>query len=81
MTQMKEQNKTLEKELNKKKTSNLLDAEFKTLVITMLNDLSENLNSMKNNRAEIKDTLIEVKNNFQGIHNRVNEAKNQISNL
>ena len=32
MAQMKEQNKTPEKELNKKKISNLLDAEFKTLV-------------------------------------------------
>ena len=31
MAQMKEQNKTLEKELNKMATSKLLDAEFKTL--------------------------------------------------
>ena len=36
---MKEQNKTPEKELNKIETSNLVDAEFKTLVITMLNEL------------------------------------------
>ena len=33
--QMKEQNKTPEKELNKMKISHLLDAEFKTLVIRM----------------------------------------------
>ena len=39
MPQMKEQNKTPEKELNKMETSNLLDAEFKTLVIWMLNEL------------------------------------------
>ena len=45
--QMKEQNKFPEKELNKMETSNLLDAEFKTLVIKMLNELSENLNSLK----------------------------------
>ena len=32
MTQMKEQIKTLEKELNKMEISNLSDAEFKTLV-------------------------------------------------
>ena len=36
-----------EKELNKMETSNLLDAEFKTLVIRMLNELSEDLNSIK----------------------------------
>ena len=44
---MKEQNKTSEKELNKMETSNLLDAEFKTLVIRMLNELSETFNSIK----------------------------------
>ena len=47
MAQMKEQNKTPEKELNKMEISKLLDAEFKTLVITMLNELSENLSSIK----------------------------------
>ena len=36
MSQLKEQNKTSEKELNKRETSNILDAEFKTLVIRML---------------------------------------------
>ena len=39
MAQMKEQNKTPEKELNRIDTSNLLDAEFKTLFIRMLNEL------------------------------------------
>ena len=33
MAQMKEQNKTPEKELNKMEISNLSDAEYKTLVI------------------------------------------------
>ena len=36
MVQMKEQNKTPEKELNEVEISNLSDAEFKTLVIRML---------------------------------------------
>ena len=48
MAQMKKQNKTPEKELNKMESSNLLDAERKTLVIRMLKDLSEHLNSIKN---------------------------------
>ena len=46
-TQMKEQIKTPEKELNKMEVSNLSDAEFKTLVIRMLRELSEDLNSIK----------------------------------
>ena len=44
MAQMKEQIKTPDKELNEVEISNLLDAEFKTLVIRMVKELSEDLN-------------------------------------
>ena len=44
---MEEQIKTPEKELNKMEISNLPDAEFKTPVIRMLKELSEDLNSIK----------------------------------
>ena len=47
MAQMKEQIRSPEKELNKMKISNLSDAEFKTLVIRMLKELSEDLNSIE----------------------------------
>ena len=79
--QMKEQIKTPEKELNKMEINSLTDAEFKTLVITMLKELSEGLNSIKNIQSEIKDILIELKNNLQGNNSRVDEAENQISDL
>ena len=39
MAQMKEQNKTPEKDLNEMEIANLLDAEFKTLVIRTLKEL------------------------------------------
>ena len=39
MAQMKEQDKTPEKELNQMEKSNLSDAEFKTLVIRMFKKL------------------------------------------
>ena len=39
MSQMKDQNKTPEEELNKMETSNVLDAEFKTLVIRVFSEL------------------------------------------
>ena len=82
---MKEQNKTPEKELKKMETSNQTDAEFKTLVIRMLTDLSENFNkeignikieleSMKKNQSEIKNTL-------QSINNGVGEVEDQIRDL
>ena len=60
---MKEQIKTPEKELNKMDTNNLSDAEFKTLVIWMLKELSEDLNSIKKMQSETNYTLIEIKNN------------------
>ena len=40
ISQMKEQNKTPEKELNEMERSNLSDAEFKTPVIRMLKELT-----------------------------------------
>ena len=51
MAQMKEQNKTPEKDLNKMEISNLADAEFKTLVIRMLKELIGYFNRMKKTQA------------------------------
>ena len=63
------------------KLSNLSDAEFKTLVIRMLKELSEDLSSIKKIQSETKVTLIEIKNNLQGNNSRMDEAKNQINDL
>ena len=61
--------------------SNLSDAEFKTLVIRILKELSEDLSSIKRIQSEMKDTLIELKNNLQRNNSRVDEAENQINDL
>ena len=79
MAQVKEQIKTLEKELNKMERSNLSDAEFKTLVIKILKELIGYFNSIKKTQAEIKFTLSEIKKNLQGTNSAVDEAKNQIN--
>ena len=57
MVQMKEQIKTPEKELTEMEINNLSDAEFRTLVIRMLKELSEDLSSIKKIWSETKDTL------------------------
>ena len=54
MAQMKEQIKTPEKELE---ISKLSDIGFKTLVIMMLKELSEDLSNIKKIQSETKDTL------------------------
>ena len=61
MVQMKKQNKTLEKELNKMGKSYLPDVEFKTLVIRMLKELIGYLISIKKTQAGMKAALSEVK--------------------
>ena len=78
MAQIKEQIKIPEKELNKIEISNLSDALFKTLIIRMLNELSEDLNHIKKIQSETQDTLIKIKNNLQGNNSRVDKAENQI---
>ena len=62
MAQMKEQNKTPEKELNETEIANLSEAKFKTLVIRMLRELTE---YNKTIREEMKATLSEIKKNPQ----------------
>ena len=47
MTQMKEQSKTSERELNNEEIANLSDGEFKALVIKMLTELIELGQKMK----------------------------------
>ena len=78
---MKEQIKTPEKELNKMEISSQQDAEFKTMVIRMLRELGEDLDSIKKMQSEMKYRLIEIKNNLQGNKSRVDEAENQINDL
>ena len=80
VAQLKKQNKTPEKEVNEMEISNLSDAEFKTLVIGLLKELSEeDLSSIKKVQSEMKDTLVEIKNNLEGNNSRTDEAESQKS--
>ena len=53
-SQIKEQKESPKKELNKMEASKLPDIEFKTKVMRMLKELSENFNSMKKDIETIK---------------------------
>ena len=61
--------------------NNLTDVEFKTLVVRMRKEFSEDLNNIKKIQPETKDSLIEIKNNLPGNNIRVNGAENQINDL
>ena len=78
MAQMEEQNKTSEKELNKMEIAKLSDAEFKTLVNRMLQQLTEYSNNIK---EEMKVTLSEIQKNLRGNNSEGKEARIQINDL
>ena len=61
--------------------SNSASAEFKTPVIRVLKEISEDLSSTKNTQSETKDMLIEIKNNLQRNSSTVDKAENQINDL
>ena len=81
MAQMKEQNKTPEKDLNEMEISNISDAEFKILVIRMLKKLTGYCNSIKKTQAEMKVALSEIKKNLQGTNSGEDEAEIQTNDL
>ena len=62
MAQMKEQFKGPEKiQLSDEEIANFSDAQFKTLVIRMLQELTVYCNSIKKTQAAMKLTLCEIK--------------------
>ena len=61
--------------------SNLSDAEFKTLIIKVLKEFSQDLRGIQKIQSEMKDTLIEIKNILQGNNSRVDRDENQINDL
>ena len=78
MAQMKEQNKTPEKELSEMERANLSDAEFQTLVIRMLRELTEYGSII---REEMKATLSGTRKHPQGTNSEEKEARVQINDL
>ena len=78
---MKEQNKTAGKELGEIEISNISDAQFKTLIIRMLKEITGYFNTIKKTQEEMKVTLSEIKKNLQGTNSTGDEAGIQINNL
>ena len=79
---MKEQSKAPEKiQLSNKEISNLSVAQFKTLVIKTLQELTGYFNSIKKTQASVKIALCEINKNLQGTHNDGKETMTHINGL
>ena len=91
--QMKEQDKTSEKELNRVEISNWLDKEFKVVIIRMLSELqkrsmdehSNNLNKEAENidksHTKWKNIMTEVKSALGGTSRILHDTEEWISKL
>ena len=61
--------------------SNLSDAQFKTVVIRMLQKLIGYFNGIKETQEEMMVALSEIKKNLHGINSGEDEAQSQINDL
>ena len=75
---MKEQNRTLEKELSDEEIANLSDAEFKSLVTRMLTEMIE---YGCKTEEKIKDIQSDLKKNIQGTNSEGKKTGTQINGL
>ena len=79
MAQMKEHIKALEKiQLSNEEIANLLDAQFKTLVIRMVTEMVELSHKMK---EQMKATQSDIKQNIQGTNSDRKETGTLINGL
>ena len=78
MAQMKEQIKAPKIELSFKETTNLSDAEFKTLLIRILTKMVVYVQKIE---EKVKTMQSEIKKNIQGTNSERKETRTQINNL
>ena len=85
MSQMNEQDKSPEKQLNEEEIGNLPEKEFRIMVVKMIQDLGKRMEKMKEmltkDLDELKNKQTEMNNTLQGINNRITEAEEQMSDL
>ena len=95
MYEMKEQDKTPEKQLNEVEIGNFPETEFRIMIVKMIQDLgkrmevkiekmqemfNKDLEELKNKQTEMNNTITEMKTTLEGI-NRITEAEERISDL
>ena len=94
---MKEQDKTLEKQVNEVETGNLPEKEFRIMIVKMIQDIrkrmeamiekmqkmfNKDLEELKNNKKkEMNNTMTEMKTTLKEINSRITEAEERISDL
>ena len=78
---MKGKGEVSETMLNEKEASQLLDTEFKAIVIRKLNELTENYQKLQGNYSELTANYINMKKEIETVKKGQEEMKNTISEL
>ena len=91
-TQMKQQTRNTEVQINEEETGKLPEKEFRIMIVKMIKNLenklekiqesvSKDIKELKNKHTETNNTITEIKNMLEGISSRISEAEEQISEL
>ena len=85
-TQMKEQTRNTEVEINEEEIGKLLEKEFRIMTVKMIKNfenkmekmqesINKDLEELKNKHTETKNTITKIKNTLEGINSRISEAE------
>ena len=91
-TQMKEQTRRTEVQINEEDIVKLHEKEFRIMIVKMIKNLEnrtekmqESINKdpqeLKNKHKETNNTITEIKNILEGINSRLSETEERISEL
>ena len=87
---MKEQGKILQNQINEEEIGNLLEKEFRVMIVKMIQNLrnrmeeriekiqemfNKDLEELKNKQTELNNTITEMKDILERINNRITEAE------
>ena len=90
-TQMKEQTRNTEVQINEEEIGKLPEKEFRVMIVNMITNLenkkemmqesiNKDLEELKNKHTEKNKTITEIKNTVEGINSRISEQKNKSVN-
>ena len=85
-TQMKEQTRNTEVQINEEEIGKLPEKEFRIMIVKMIKNLenkvekmqesiNKDLGELKNKHTETNDKITEIKNTLEGINSRISEAE------
>ena len=89
-TQMKEQTRNTEVQINEEEIGKLPEKEFRIMIVKVTKNLEnrvekmqesikKDLEKLKNKHTETNNTVPEIKNTLKGINSRISEAEKRIS--